>query len=65
MPPRLSHRRPDNTFSLQCFENTVKNYSLALRYGTKYIYRTMPRMLTIWLDMGARERMATLTKDSK
>ena len=64
MQSRLRYPSPDTTFSLQCFENTVKNYSLALRYGTKYIYRTMPRMLTIWLDMGARERIATLTRES-
>lgn len=33
---------------------TVDNYAKALRYGTKFIYRTLPRMLTIWLDQGAR-----------
>lgn len=24
----------------------------ALAYGSKYIYQTMPRLLTLWLDMG-------------
>lgn len=33
---------------------TVENYARALRYGTKYIYRTMPRMLTIWMDCAER-----------
>jgi serine/threonine-protein kinase ATR len=33
---------------------TVENYARALRHGTKYIYRTMPRMLTIWMDCAER-----------
>lgn len=32
--------------------HTVNNYIQALTYGVKYIYRTMPRLLTIWLDLG-------------
>ncbi|WVQ74974.1 hypothetical protein IAR50_004582 [Cryptococcus sp. DSM 104548] len=32
--------------------HTVQMYSKALRYGVKYIFQTMPRMLTIWLDLG-------------
>jgi serine/threonine-protein kinase ATR len=31
---------------------TCHNYIQALHHGVKYIYRTMPRMLTIWLDLG-------------
>jgi hypothetical protein len=33
----------------------VSNYILALKYGVKYIYQTMPRMLTLWLDLGEKE----------
>ncbi|GAA5955223.1 hypothetical protein JCM3765_003250 [Sporobolomyces pararoseus] len=29
----------------------VRLYAEALRYGTKYIYQALPRMLTIWLEM--------------
>jgi serine/threonine-protein kinase ATR len=32
---------------LTCF-----NYTTALKFGNKYIFRTMPRTLTIWLDLG-------------
>lgn len=32
--------------------HTVQNYLLALKFGVKYIYRTMPRLLTLWLDLG-------------
>ena len=31
---------------------TVRAYSTATRNGTKYIYQTIPRLLTLWLDMG-------------
>ena len=27
-------------------------YIQALQHGIKYIYQTMPRMLTLWLDLG-------------
>lgn len=29
-----------------------RNFAKALNYGSKYIYQTMPRMLTLWLDYG-------------
>jgi serine/threonine-protein kinase ATR len=29
------------------------NYSKALSFGTKYIYQALPRMLTLWLDLGS------------
>ncbi|KAG9049511.1 serine/threonine-protein kinase M1 [Tulasnella sp. UAMH 9824] len=32
--------------------NTCKSFLQALAYGSKYIYQTMPRLLTLWLDMG-------------
>ncbi|WRT68452.1 uncharacterized protein IL334_005428 [Kwoniella shivajii] len=31
---------------------TCHYYILALLHGVKYIYQTMPRMLTLWLDLG-------------
>ncbi|KAK4054815.1 hypothetical protein OIV83_000739 [Microbotryomycetes sp. JL201] len=31
---------------------TVKHYSSCLTYGTKFIYQALPRMLTIWLELG-------------
>lgn len=30
----------------------VKAYSSALNIGTKFVYQTVPRMLTLWLDIG-------------
>lgn len=31
----------------------VENYLRALAFGAKYIYQTLPRLLTLWLDLGA------------
>ena len=31
----------------------VDNYGRSLQYGAKYIYQTMPRLLTLWLDLGS------------
>ncbi|TVY28597.1 Protein kinase [Lachnellula hyalina] len=30
----------------------IENYLRSLSYGTKYIYQTLPRILTLWLDLG-------------
>ncbi|THH23186.1 hypothetical protein EUX98_g7993 [Antrodiella citrinella] len=32
--------------------NTIKCYGKSIRYGSKYIYQTVPRLLTLWLDLG-------------
>ncbi|TFK55398.1 hypothetical protein OE88DRAFT_1622542 [Heliocybe sulcata] len=36
---------------------TMKSYSRAIRYGSKYIYQTVPRLLTLWLDLGEKEKV--------
>ncbi len=35
--------------------NTVRSYARALRHGSKYVYQTVPRLLTLWLDLGDDE----------
>lgn len=37
---------------------TVRAYAKAIRYGSKYVYQTVPRLLTIWLDMGEDRNLA-------
>lgn len=32
--------------------HTCLNYHEALQRGVKYIFQTMPRLLTVWLDLG-------------
>jgi serine/threonine-protein kinase ATR len=39
---------------------TVKNFAEAMQHGNKYIYQAMPRMLTIWLDMGEHPELLRL-----
>ena len=38
---------------------TVKTYATAIRLGSKYAYQTIPRLLTIWLDMGEDDVFAS------
>lgn len=37
---------------------TVRSYTKAMKYGSKYIYQTVPRLLTLWLDLGEDENIA-------
>ncbi|KAI1642826.1 uncharacterized protein F4817DRAFT_277367 [Daldinia loculata] len=32
----------------------IENYIRSLNYGVKYLYQTLPRVLTLWLEMGAQ-----------
>ena len=32
--------------------SAVRCFTKAMKYGNKFIYQTVPRLLTIWLDMG-------------
>ncbi len=31
----------------------IENYLRSLAYGAKYIYQTLPKLLTLWLDLGS------------
>lgn len=44
---------------------TCKLFSLALSHGTKFIYQAMPRMLTIWLEMGETAELLKIMKVKK
>lgn len=45
-------------------EVCVHYFSRALRFGAKYIYQALPRMVTIWLDMGAWPDIAPLPAEA-
>ena len=32
----------------------IENYLRSLLWGTKYVYQTLPRILTLWLDLGSQ-----------
>lgn len=38
--------------------STVKAYASAINLGSKYIYQTVPRLLTLWLDLGEDPKVA-------
>jgi serine/threonine-protein kinase ATR len=40
---------PSRGASMNMF--TCRYYVEAMKFGSKYIYQTMPRLLTIWADM--------------
>ncbi|DBA03530.1 TPA: hypothetical protein N0F65_011431 [Lagenidium giganteum] len=41
----------DSVFHTQLI-NLMKNYVLALKYGTKFLFQSMPRLLTLWFEYG-------------
>lgn len=47
----------------------VHHFGKSLMYGCEYIYQTVPRMLSIWLDLGERvdteEKLQALLKLNK
>ena len=38
--------------------HTVRAYVRAIRHGQKFIYQTVPRLLTLWLDIGEHPEMS-------
>ncbi|KAJ3252885.1 serine/threonine-protein kinase M1 [Chytriomyces hyalinus] len=54
MPTDRKTDRKVSAVHTQCnnLYHVCRNYSRALQYGTRYIYQTLPRLLTLWLDAG-------------
>ncbi|XP_068737355.1 serine/threonine-protein kinase ATR-like isoform X2 [Montipora capricornis] len=42
-----------NKLSVDFIRFVLRHYGQSLQFGNKYIYQSMPRLLTIWLDFGA------------
>eukprot|EP00794_Sanderia_malayensis_P008013 gene8012-8872_t len=42
----------------------IRHYASSLQYGCKYIYESMPTLLTLWLDFGAKGYHMDQDKDS-
>lgn len=38
--------------------HTVRAYVRAIKHGQKFIYQTVPRLLTLWLDIGEHPEMS-------
>ncbi|KAK1750228.1 protein kinase rad3 [Echria macrotheca] len=50
--------KPDETtdhhLSGETAKLVIENYLRSLNFGTKYLYQTLPRILTLWLELGAQ-----------
>ncbi|KAH8711053.1 Protein kinase rad3 [Beauveria bassiana] len=44
----------DNYVTGEIARLVIENYLRSLTFGTKYLYQTLPRILTLWLDLGAQ-----------
>lgn len=42
----------------------IENYLRSLAFGAKYIFQTLPRVLTLWLDLGSEQELAKEPKPS-
>jgi serine/threonine-protein kinase ATR len=66
--PLKADDQSDNFHSGEIAKLVIENYVRSLNAGTKYLYQTLPRVLTLWLEMGATvdrppEGKATLSKE--
>jgi serine/threonine-protein kinase ATR len=43
---------------LKIVHQIIKAYHKTLMLGTKFVYQTVPRMLTLWLDIGEDHELA-------
>uniref|UniRef100_A0A146L1C6 Serine/threonine-protein kinase ATR n=3 Tax=Lygus hesperus TaxID=30085 RepID=A0A146L1C6_LYGHE len=54
----LTETEPDNTTAKRFIQlDSARNFSKSLLYGTKHIYQSMPCILSLWLDYGARNAL--------
>ncbi|KAJ3740901.1 hypothetical protein DFH05DRAFT_1404822 [Lentinula detonsa] len=47
-----------NNRGLKMNLSTIRAYAEAINLGTKYTYQTVPRLLTLWLDLGEDAKVA-------
>lgn len=52
--PLKSDDQSDNYVTGEIARLVIENYLRSLNYGTKYLYQTLSRILTLWLDLGAQ-----------
>jgi serine/threonine-protein kinase ATR len=46
------NRQTEAYLTGECAKLTIDNYLRSMIFGPKYIYRTLPKVLTLWLDFG-------------
>ncbi|KAG7097441.1 hypothetical protein E1B28_004786 [Marasmius oreades] len=55
----LPHNERLSSRGLKMNNYTIRSYIKAIRLGSKYVYQTVPRLLTLWLDLGEVENVAS------
>ncbi|KIJ69878.1 hypothetical protein HYDPIDRAFT_79167 [Hydnomerulius pinastri MD-312] len=49
---------PDDERGIRMNAHTIRDYVKAVMLGSKYVYQAVPRMLTLWLDLGENPKTA-------
>ncbi|KAF9238832.1 hypothetical protein BU15DRAFT_88266 [Melanogaster broomeanus] len=47
----------DDERGIRLNAHTIRNYAKAVMLGSKYVYQAIPRMLTLWLDLGENQKL--------
>lgn len=58
--------QPKVSFSTKCGEHTrliIENFLRGIMFGTKHLHETIPKVLTLWLDLGMEASKDILPKD--
>lgn len=59
------NRQKESYLNGELFKCVCLSYLRSLHYGNKYIYETLPRVLTLWLDFGANVGTIVATKEER
>lgn len=58
------HKQTNTFWAGEYNKLIIENYIRSVVYGTKYYYQTVPKILTLWLDLGM-EAMQAMPKSNK
>ena len=47
---------------LEILPEVIRNYGLAVQYGHRHIFQSLPRLLTLWFDFGSHIKTITVTQ---
>jgi len=47
---------------LEILPEVIRNYGLAVQYGHRHIFQSLPRLLTLWFDFGSHIKSITVTQ---
>ena len=58
------HRIPlgEDQPHLEILPEVIRNYGLAVQYGHRHIFQSLPRLLTLWFDFGSHIKSITVTQ---